>query len=260
MARPFALGPLAAGAAMTAVARAYMPHHLHAGTAHSLALEPEAGALPEESKAATGATPPSTEEELSAALLSHRRLFLLGDVTDDSANALVKRLLWLEATAPGEPIELVINSSGGSLWAGFALFDTMRAISSPVHTCCIGRCRSMAAVLLAAGEPGHRYASESARLMIHQPYWDSDAVGSYSQADDLKVQAHESDRQRQHWAATLAALTGSDAAALDSKMVRDVNLTAAEAKEMGLIDHILGGMKGEAGLQAAPERKDQSSE
>jgi ATP-dependent Clp protease protease subunit len=101
-------------------------------------------------------SPPSSEDELNASLLCRRRLFLLGDVTDDSANALIKRLLWLEAAAPGQPIELIINSSGGSLWAGFALLDTMRAISSPVHTCCLGRCRSLAAVLLAAGEPGHR--------------------------------------------------------------------------------------------------------
>ena len=106
--------------------------------------------------------PPQSDCELDAAHLSHRRVFLLGDVTDDSANALIKRLLWLEAASPGEPIEFVINSSGGSLWAGFALFDTLRAVSSPVHTVCLGRCRSMAAVLLAAGEPGHRYAAASA--------------------------------------------------------------------------------------------------
>jgi len=136
---------------------------------------------PAKSEPPTKAAAPSTEDELSAALLTHRRLFLLDDVTDESANALIRRLLWLEADAPGEPIELIINSSGGSLWAGFALFDTMRAISSPVHTCCIGRCRSMAAVLLAAGEPGHRYASESARLMVHQPYWDRYSAGEYSQ-------------------------------------------------------------------------------
>eukprot|EP00965_Chrysotila_dentata_P208743 6184874-Pleurochrysis_carterae.AAC.8 len=100
----------------------------------------------------------------------------------------------------------------------------------------------MAAVLLAAGEPGHRYASASARLMLHQPYWDGDAISSYAQADDLKNQARESDRQRQHWASTLAELTGSDAASLDARMMRDVHLTAAEAKELGLVDHVLGGM------------------
>lgn len=201
----------------------------------------------EPAEAAAGPpSPPNTEDELSASLLSRRRLFLLGDVTDDSANALIKRLLWLEAAAPGEPVELIINSSGGSLWAGFALLDTMRAISSPVHTCCLGRCRSMAAVLLAAGEPGHRYASASSRLMIHQPYWDQDIVGSYAQAEDLSVQARESERQRRHWASTLGELTRADADALDARMARDVHLTAVEAVELGLVDHVLAGLAGTA--------------
>lgn len=200
--------------------------------------------------------PPQSDCELDAAHLSHRRVFLLGDVTDDSANALIKRLLWLEAASPGEPIELVINSSGGSLWAGFALFDTLRAVSSPVHTVCLGRCRSMAAVLLAAGEPGHRYAAASARLMIHQPHWDGEAVGSYAQADDLSAQARESERQRRHWAETLGRLTGADAGSLDSKMVRDVHLTAGEARALGLVDHILGPVQGAAAGGLRPLEED----
>jgi hypothetical protein len=82
--------------------------------------------------------------------------------------------------------------------------------------------------------------------MIHQPYWDQDAVGSYAQADDLSLQARESERQRRHWASTLAELTRADADALDARMARDVHLSAAEAVEIGLVDHVLAGMSGAA--------------
>ena len=196
---------------------------------------------------------PPTDDEMPQRFLSERRVFLMSSIDDTSANRLVKQLLWLEADRPGAPIDLYINSSGGDLWGGFAVFDTMRAISSPVRTVCLGRCQSMAAMLLAAGEPGQRYACASSRLMIHQPSWgwgifsgDSDS----KQAEDLSIQATESQRQREHWSATLAALTGQNGKEIDARMARNVHLNAAEAKGLGLVDHILGGIEG--GKVAAP--------
>ena len=204
---------------------------------------------------------PSNDAELDQRFLASRRIFLLEDVGDDSANRLVKRLLYLEQDKPGEPIELIINSSGGSLWSGFALVDMMRCISSPVHTICVGRCRSMAAVILAAGEPGHRYTTASARIMIHQPKWDSGifpGADATMQADDLRSQALESERQRQHWAATIAQFTGQDAKVIDEKMVRDVHMTAEEAQKLGVVDYIVESIKGAELITPAPKRSQQS--
>ena len=88
----------------------------------------------------------------------------------------MKQLHYLERAAPGEKIELYVNSNGGDLWGGFAVIDTMRQLSSPVHTVCVGRCRSMAAVIFAAGEPGHRGVAPRARVMLHQPRWTGEVV------------------------------------------------------------------------------------
>merc|ERR1712118_572992 len=101
-----------------------------------------------------------------------RVLFLNGQVDEDAANLLVSQLLWLELEEPGVPIRLIINSSGGKLFGGFAVVDAMRWISSPVYTICLGRAESMAAVILAAGKPGHRGILPNARVMIHEPTWD----------------------------------------------------------------------------------------
>lgn len=178
---------------------------------------------------------------MSHRFLEARRVFLHGAINDESANRLVAELLYLEAASPGTPIDLYINSSGGSLWGGFAVYDTMRAISSPVRTICIGRCRSMAAVLLAAGEPGERYAAASARLMIHQPSWgwDSQDGAASKSATNVTAEAAECEAQRQHWAATLAVLTGRDAAELDARMAHDHYLTAEEGRDLGIVDRLL---------------------
>ena len=127
---------------------------------------------PKEASGASAAGPP-LPNDLRTHFSRSRRLFLTGPVHDDSANLLVAQLLFLEEAQPGVPIELTISSNGGDLYGGFAIHDTIQAISSPVHTICIGRCRSMAAVLLACGEPGHRLAFPNSRIMIHQPTWDS---------------------------------------------------------------------------------------
>jgi len=134
-----------------------------------------------------------------------RKLFLNSGVHDDSANLLVLQLLFLERVQPGAPIELIINSSGGDLYGGHAILDTMQAISSPVHTRCLGRCRSMAAVLLAAGEPGHRLSYPSARIMLHQPSWEL-SEGPMREAD-IRAEVDEAGRQRRAWARLIAKYT-----------------------------------------------------
>ena len=171
-----------------------------------------------------------------------RKLFLNSGVHDDSANLLVLQLLFLERVQPGAPIELIINSSGGDLYGGYvyvrmrasddhprhspltthhspilgtlgpithsprhAILDTMQAISSPVHTRCLGRCRSMAAVLLAAGEPGHRLSYPSARIMLHQPSWEL-SEGPMREAD-IRAEVDEAGRQRRAWARLIAKYT-----------------------------------------------------
>ena len=189
----------------------------------------------------TAVSAPQGDAQMSHRFLEARRVFLNGTVNDESANRLVAELLYLEAASPGTPIDLYINSSGGSLWGGFAVYDTMRAISSPVRTICIGRCRSMAAVLLAAGEPGERYAAASARLMIHQPSWgwDSQDGAASKSANNVTAEAAECEAQRQHWATTLAVLTGRDAAELDARMAHDHYLTAEEGRELGIVDRLL---------------------
>ena len=220
-----------------------------------------------QASAAGGDTPtavsaPQGDAQMSQRFLEARRVFLNGAVNDESANRLVAELLYLEAASPGTPIDLYINSSGGSLWGGFAVYDTMRAISSPVRTICIGRCRSMAAVLLAAGEPGERYAAASARLMIHQPSWsfDSHDGAASKSATNVTAEAAECEAQRKHWAATLAVLTGRDAAELDARMAHDHYLTAEEARELGIVDRLLRSVvastvaDGKPGVEGVPEK------
>ena len=145
-----------------------------------------------------------------------RRLYLFDAVTDKSANALVKELHDLERQAPGAPIELYVNSDGGDLVAGLAVVDTMRQLSAPIHTVCIGRCRSVAAAVLAAGAPGHRGVSVSARVSILEPPCDgSSTVPIISKGNAhtlacemLATKAAACLRQRQIWDSALASLSG----------------------------------------------------
>ena len=133
------------------------------------------------------------------------QVFVSGVIDDDSAKVVCAQLLYLDRESPGEAIHLNINSSGGKVYAGLAIYGVMRSLHSPVHTTCLGHCESMAAVLLAAGEPGERCALPHARVMIHQPV--RGASAKKSNAKELATHAAETERSRKKLAELIAADT-----------------------------------------------------
>lgn len=163
------------------------------------------------------------------------RIVLLGTPIDDHvANLICAQLLFLESEQPDKQINLYINSPGGSVTAGLAIYDTMQYISAPVATLCIGQAASMAAVLLAAGAPGMRYCLPNARVLIHQPMG-----GFHGQATDIDIQAREIIRLRARLNAILAQHTGQNVERVEQDTERDYFMTAEEAKNYGVIDQIL---------------------
>ena len=140
-----------------------------AATAAGIAAVTPSGCESSKKKVDPHASPKSISELVTTLSTKSRHVFVTGSITDDSARAVIAQLLFLEDAAPGAPILMHINSGGGKVYAGLAIHDVMAAISSPVHTTCLGHCESMAAVLLAAGERGARYALPNSRVMIHKP-------------------------------------------------------------------------------------------
>lgn len=167
-------------------------------------------------------------------LLKDRIVYLAGEVTDDSANALVAQLLYLEKENPNEPIKFYINSPGGSVTAGMAIYDTMRIIKPEVHTYGLGMCASMGSFLLSAGENGHRYALENAEIMIHQPLG-----GARGQATEIEIAAKHILKTRARLNAYLSNHTGQPVETIEKDTERDNYMYADEAKEYGLIDHVV---------------------
>lgn len=163
------------------------------------------------------------------------RIILLGTAVDDHVAGLVcAQLLFLESENPEKEIHLYINSPGGSVTAGLAIYDTMQYISAPVATLCLGQAASMGAVLLAAGAPGMRSALPNSRIMIHQP------MGGFSgQATDIDIQAKEILRMRQSLNEILAKHTCKDVKKVARDTERDYFMTAPEAEKYGLVDRIL---------------------
>ncbi|WP_131740248.1 ATP-dependent Clp protease proteolytic subunit [Actinomadura roseirufa] len=168
-------------------------------------------------------------------LFEDRIIFLGAPVDDTSANDVTAQLLALEGMDPDRPIALYINSPGGSLTAMMAIHDTMRFIRPEVETTCVGQAGSAAAILLAAGTPGKRAALVSSRILLHEPAVDV----SRGQSSDLEIQAREVLRLRAQIEAIIAEATGRDAATVRRDLDRDRYFTAPEAKEFGLIDHVL---------------------
>ncbi len=163
------------------------------------------------------------------------RIVLLGTPVDDQMSSLIcAQLLFLESEAPEKPIYMYINSPGGSVTAGMAIYDTMQFISSPVSTLCMGQAASMGAFLLAAGEKGMRYSLPNSRIMIHQP-----SGGFRGQATDIDIQAREILHLKEHLNTILANNTGKpvDQVAIDTE--RDYFMSADEACTYGLIDKVL---------------------
>jgi ATP-dependent Clp protease protease subunit len=176
--------------------------------------------------------------DIYSRLLKDRIIFLGTPVYDEIANVIVAQMLFLESADPDKDIHFYINSPGGSVTAGMAIYDTMRMIRCDVRTYCIGQCASMGAWLLAAGQKGKRYCLPNSRVMIHQPLG-----GATGQATDIAIQADEIIKLKTKMTALLAELTGQKTAKVLEDIDRDYFLSAEEAKAYGLVDEVLSGAR-----------------
>ena len=176
------------------------------------------------------------EKNLELSLYKARKIFLWSDVNDESAKAVVTRLISLDIEDPKEEIVLYITSPGGSVTEGMAIYDAMLAIEAPVSTVCMGMAMSMGSFLLAAGEPGRRFAWPHARIMIHQPLIMGTVTGT---ATDLDIRAKETIRLRGELNELYAKHTGRDVEKIANDTDRDFFMSAEEAKEYGLLDDVI---------------------
>ena len=172
--------------------------------------------------------------DIYSRLLKERVVFLVGPVDDYVANVVVAQLLFLEAENPEKDISLYINSPGGVVTAGLAIYDTMRFIKPDVSTICVGQACSMGSFLLAAGAKGKRYMLPNSRVMIHQP-----SGGAQGQASDIAIQAKEILYLRSKLNAELAANTGQPVEKIEQDVERDFFMAAEEAKAYGIVDAVL---------------------
>ena len=171
--------------------------------------------------------------DIYSRLLKERLVFLVGPIDDFMANVVVAQLLFLESENPDKDISLYINSPGGSVTAGLAIYDTMQFLKPDVSTMCIGQAASMGAFLLAAGARGKRYALPNSRVMIHQP-----SGGTQGQASDIAIQAKEILYLRQRLNEALARNTGQPVDKIERDVERDYFMSAEDAKAYGLIDSV----------------------
>jgi len=172
--------------------------------------------------------------DIYSRLLRERIVFLNGEVNDDSAALVCAQLLFLEAESPKRPIHLYINSPGGVVTSGLAMYDTMQFVKAPVHTLCMGTARSMGSFLLMAGEPGERAALPNASLHVHQPLG-----GFQGQASDVMIQAEEMRRTKERMIRLYARHCRRSVEEVERTLDRDRFMTAEEALEWGLIDRIV---------------------
>ena len=172
--------------------------------------------------------------DIYSRLLRDRIVFLNGEVNDDVAEMLCAQLLFLEAENPEKPIHLYINSPGGAITSGLAIYDTMQYIRAPLHTLCMGTARSMGSFLLMAGEPGHRMALPNASLHVHQPLG-----GFQGQASDILIHAEEMKRTKDRVIRLYAQHCGLSYEEVERVLDRDRFMTADEAAVWGLIDRVL---------------------
>ena len=172
--------------------------------------------------------------DIYSRLLKDRIIFVTGEIEDHMANLIVAQLLFLESEDPDKDIHLYINSPGGSVSAGLAIYDTMQYIRPDVSTICVGMAASMASILLAAGAKGKRFALPHSRVMIHQPLG-----GAQGQATDIEIHAREILRVREEMNQILAAHTGKDPETIKLDTERVHYLTADEALSYGLIDQVV---------------------
>ncbi|MEZ5223854.1 MAG: ATP-dependent Clp protease proteolytic subunit [Ilumatobacteraceae bacterium] len=172
--------------------------------------------------------------DIYSRLLANRIVFLGQAIDDHVANLIVAQLLHLESEAPGQDVQLYVNSPGGDMTGLFAIHDTMRFISCDVATICVGQAASAAAVLLAAGAPGKRFALPNARVLIHQPHG-----GAQGQSTDLEIQVAEVVEMRSRMLDILQAATGQTRARLVADIDRDYIVRGEQAVAYGLVDHVI---------------------
>ena len=172
--------------------------------------------------------------DIYSRLLLDRIVFISGEVTDEMANAVCAQLLFLQSQDAEKEISVYVNSPGGSVTAGLAIYDTMQFVKCPVATYCIGQAASMGAVLLAAGAKGRRHALPNARIMIHQPWG-----GAEGKASDIEITAREILRLKEVLNGILAKHSGKTVEEVARDTDRDHFMSAAEAKEWGLVDRIV---------------------
>jgi len=176
--------------------------------------------------------------DIFSRLLEERIVFLAGQVTDLNANVIIAQMLYLVSKDPKKDIKLYINSPGGSVTAGLAIYDTMQYLKCPVSTICIGMTASMAAIILAAGTKGKRFALPNAEIMLHQV-----AGGFQGQASDIDITAKQIVKIKAKLNKILSSHTGQPIDRVEKDTDRDFYMTASEAKEYGLIDEVIGSMK-----------------
>lgn len=202
-------------------------------------------------------SPPKSANELFFDTLPRQRvIFLNGPIDDTSAKLIIGQLLALEYEQPGEPITMYITSRGGKVYSGLGIIDVMQLISSPVRTVCVGHCESMGALLLAAGEPGQRFALPHARIMLHQPFA---RLGDVKRtADDVRLHADELWKTRATLLELITRATGKSSDEIGYVFDKDSYFTATEACLLGVIDavamhieDITGPPMGTAGRAAA---------
>ena len=172
--------------------------------------------------------------DIYSRLLKERVVFLVGPVTEVTANLIVAQLLFLESENPDKDIFFYINSPGGSVSAGLAIYDTIRFIKPHVSTLCVGQAASMGALLLASGEKGKRYCLPNSRVMIHQPMG-----GFQGQASDIEIQAKEILRMKDSLNQILVRHTGKTMESIQRDTDRDYFMSAEEARNYGIIDHVI---------------------
>jgi ATP-dependent Clp protease protease subunit len=172
--------------------------------------------------------------DIYSRLLKDRIIFLGTAIDDDVANLIIAQMLYLESEDPDKDIFFYLNSPGGNVSSGMAIYDTMQYIRPPVCTVCMGQAASMGALLLAAGEKGKRSALPHSRILIHQPLG-----GFYGQATDIDIQAREILRMKEELNVILSKLTGQPLAKLQSDTERDYYMTCEQAREYGIIDEII---------------------
>ena len=182
--------------------------------------------------------------DIYSRLLKDRIIFVggyEGEVTTDSANVLIAQLLYLDAEDPGKEINLYINSPGGMVTAGLAVYDTMQYVKAPITTICIGMAMSFGAVLLTAGTKGRRFALPQARIMIHQPLIGGEGLSG--QATDIDVENREMQKTKRILNEILARHTGQPVEKIEKDSERNFYMSAEEANEYGLVDEVIASRK-----------------